>query len=72
LLQAGLVATINSDDPAYFGGYMNDNFLACFGELPLRREHARQLSANAFEASFASAEQKARYADRLAEYEATH
>ena len=72
LLQAGLVATINSDDPAYFGGYMNDNFLACFGELPLQRAHARQLSANAFEDSFASSEQKARYADRLAEYEATH
>lgn len=72
LLAQGLVATINSDDPAYFGGYMNDNFLACFGELPLTRADARQLSSNAFEASFASDAQKARYRDRLAEYEASH
>jgi hypothetical protein len=35
LLDAGLVATVNSDDPAYFGGYMNDNYLAAFEALPL-------------------------------------
>ena len=35
LLDAGLAATVNSDDPAYFGGYVNDNYLAAFEALPL-------------------------------------
>ena len=34
LLDAGICATVNSDDPAYFGGYINDNFLAAFAALP--------------------------------------
>jgi adenosine deaminase len=53
LLAAGLCATINSDDPAYFGGYMNANFLATFEALPqLGAREAHQLAANSFEASF--------------------
>lgn len=52
LLDAGLVATVNSDDPAYFGGYMNANFEACFQGLPLEREHARRLAQNGFTAAF--------------------
>jgi len=60
LLDQGLVATVNSDDPAYFGGYMNDNFLATFAALPqLDAKHAYQLAANSFEASFADASAKA-------------
>ncbi len=56
LLDQGLVATVNSDDPAYFGGYMNDNFIATFAALPqLNAKHAYQLAANSFEASFADA-----------------
>jgi len=55
LLDAGIVATVNSDDPAYFGGYMNANFIATFEALPqLNAKHAYQLAANSFEASFAS------------------
>jgi adenosine deaminase len=42
LLDAGLAATVNSDDPAYFGGYVNDNYLAAFEALPLDASHARQ------------------------------
>jgi adenosine deaminase len=54
LLDAGLVATVNSDDPAYFGGYINDNFIAAFDALPqLGARHAHRLAANSFEASFA-------------------
>ncbi len=67
LLEHGLCATINSDDPAYFGGYMNDNYLACFGALKLDRNHAIQLADNAFKASFASEAQKRGYRDRLGE-----
>jgi adenosine deaminase len=60
LLDQGLVATVNSDDPAYFGGYMNDNFLAAFAALPqLNAKHAYQLAANSFEASFADESAKA-------------
>jgi adenine deaminase len=59
LLDAGLCATVNSDDPAYFGGYMNENFTQTFAALPaLGAKHAWQLAANSFEASFGSAEQK--------------
>ncbi len=67
LLDAGLVATVNSDDPAYFGGYMNDNFVACFDALPLERKHAQQLARNGFAAAFLDAEAKALY---LAEVDA--
>ncbi|UPU37391.1 adenosine deaminase [Geomonas paludis] len=53
LLAAGIVATINSDDPAYFGGYLNDNFTATFEALPeLGAREAYQLARNSFEASF--------------------
>jgi adenosine deaminase len=53
LLAAGLCATVNSDDPAYFGGYMNTNLLATFEALPqLGAREAHQLAANSFEASF--------------------
>ncbi len=58
MLDAGLAATINSDDPAYFGGYMNDNFIAAFEALPLDAGHARQLARNSFAASFLDPERK--------------
>jgi adenosine deaminase len=53
LLSAGLVATVNSDDPAYFGGYLNENFLQVFAALPeLGAREAHTLARNSFEASF--------------------
>jgi adenosine deaminase len=58
LLDAGLAATVNSDDPAYFGGYVNDNYLAAFEALPLDATHARQLARNSFAAAFVEPEQK--------------
>ncbi len=68
LLDAGLCVTVNSDDPAYFGGYVNRNFLALFDALPqLGARHAWQLAANSFEASFADAAQKAAWRRRLDE-----
>ncbi|MFC3110474.1 adenosine deaminase [Undibacterium arcticum] len=65
LLDAGLVATINSDDPAYFGGYMNDNFVQTFEALPLQRKHAQQLARNSFFASFLDASTKQKYLDEV-------
>jgi adenosine deaminase len=67
LLDAGLVATINSDDPAYFGGYMNDNFVQTFAATGLDAGHALQLAKNSFEASFIDAAQKRKYIDRVDE-----
>ncbi len=52
MLDAGLKATINSDDPAYFGGYLNENFTALAEALALDREDIRTLVINGFEASF--------------------
>ncbi|MEZ9680979.1 adenosine deaminase [Vibrio splendidus] len=54
LLRKGLCVTINSDDPAYFGGYMNDNFLAVANAHPLTKNELAQFSINAVEASFTS------------------
>jgi adenine deaminase len=66
LLEAGLCATINSDDPAYFGGYMNQNWLETFAALPqLGARQAYQLAANSFEASFVDEAQKAHWQHRL-------
>ncbi len=67
LLDAGLVVTINSDDPAYFGGYLNENYLATFDSLPLGLQHAHELARNGFAASFLPAEQKQKF---LAEVDA--
>jgi len=53
LLDAGLAATVNSDDPAYFGGYINDNFTQVFAATGMTVRHAYQLAFNSFEASFA-------------------
>ena len=65
LLDAGLAATINSDDPAYFGGYMNDNFTQTFAATGMSAQHAYLLSKNSFEASFIDAAAKRRYIDQL-------
>jgi adenine deaminase len=65
LLDAGLCATVNSDDPAYFGGYINDNFVAAFEALPLQRQHAQQLARNSFRAAFLDAAARQRYLDQV-------
>ena len=68
LLDAGLCVTLHSDDPAYFGGYINDNFVQTFAALPqLTAQHAYTLARNSFEASFAPAADKARWVAQLDE-----
>jgi adenine deaminase len=52
LLDQGLCVTVNSDDPAYFGGYLHDNFLAVAEGLDLSRTQLAQLARNSIEASF--------------------
>jgi adenosine deaminase len=68
LLEAGIVATINSDDPAYFGGYMNQNFVATQKALALDAAQLRLLAENSITASFASAADKRADRERLAAY----
>ena len=68
LLDAGVVATVNSDDPAYFGGHMNQNFAETFDALDLDQTHAITLARNSFEASFASPERQRQYLDQLDAY----
>jgi len=66
LLAAGLVATINCDDPAYFGGYIGQNFIDTFAALPsLGAAQAYRLARNSFEASFAPEADKARWIGEL-------
>lgn len=52
LLDAGVLVTINSDDPAYFGGTINENYFAAFDALPLDRSHAYRLARHGFIAAF--------------------
>lgn len=58
LLQAGLKVTVNSDDPAYFGGYVNDNYLRLFAATGMGAQQAYQLARNSLEASFVGDAQK--------------
>jgi len=66
LRDAGLGATINSDDPAHFGGYLNQNFIETFAARPqLTARHAHRLAANSFEASISGADNKLHWAGAL-------
>ena len=65
MLDAGIVATVNSDDPAYFGGYINENFTQTFAALGMTAAHAYQLARNSFDASFIDGPLRAQYVHRL-------
>ena len=65
LLEAGLCVTIHSDDPAYFGGYILENFVQTFEALELGPEHALQLARNSFEASFVDTTLRDHWLDQL-------
>jgi adenosine deaminase len=58
LLEKGVLATINSDDPAYFGGYMNENYYETAKALNLTQDQLKQLAINAFKASWLTPEAK--------------
>jgi adenosine deaminase len=65
LLDRGLLVTVNSDDPAYFGGYVADNFQASAAALDISREQLITLARNSFVASFLPEQQKRAYLDEL-------
>lgn len=65
MLDAGVKVTVNSDDPSYFLGYMNENFIATQEALDLTRDDLRKLSVNAFEASFIDDATRTRYLQQV-------
>ncbi len=65
LLANGLCATVNSDDPAYFGGYIEENFLETQDALSLTKRDIYTLARNAFEASFLEPDEKGRLIGKL-------
>lgn len=68
MLNAGVMVTVNSDDPAYFGGYINENFTQTFAALGLTARQAYQLAFNSFEASFVEPAVKQALQSRLVEF----
>ncbi|MBI5741322.1 MAG: adenosine deaminase [Nitrospirae bacterium] len=68
MLERGLLVTVNSDDPAYFGGYINENYSAITRALNLTAEDVYKLAKNSFEASFLNEGEKAEMSARVDEY----
>jgi adenosine deaminase len=68
LMEAGVVVTLNSDDPSYFGGYINANFVACREALNLSTAEIIELARNSFRAAFVSAAERQRYLAALDDY----
>jgi len=68
LLEKGVLATINSDDPAYFGGYMNENYYQTAKALDLSKRQIMQLAINAFKASWLSDDAKERHISNVKAY----
>ncbi len=68
LLDRGLLATVNSDDPAYFGGYVNENYLAVAAALNLSVADLYQLAKNSFKASLLSEREKEKWIGEVLKY----
>lgn len=68
LLSKGVKVSIHSDDPAYFGGYVSDNYYAIADKYNLTKEQVVKLARNSFETSWISDEQKAIYIEELEKY----
>jgi adenosine deaminase len=72
LMDAGVHVTINSDDPPYLGGYVNDNFRACADALGLDRQHFARLAHNNFTAASIDEPRRTDYISELDEYVRTN
>lgn len=68
MLHKGLVVTVNSDDPAYFGGYINENLMAVADSLLLNKDELAQLAKNSFAGSFLSVEEKQKHIEMIDQY----
>ena len=65
LLDKGLMVTVNSDDPAYFGGYINKNLIECQKVLKLSAEDVKKLAVNSFKSSFLDIDEKKKWIDQI-------
>ena len=65
MMDRGLLVTVNSDDPAYFGGYLNENYEAVAGALSLTEDEIRSIAENSFIASFLPEEEKQKWIQRI-------
>jgi len=65
LLDKGLMVIVNSDDPAYFGGYLNTNLIECQKALNLSMEDVKKLATNSFKSSFLSEDEKKKWIDQI-------
>ena len=65
LLDKGLMVTVNSDDPAYFGGYINKNLIECQKVLNLSAEDVKKLAVNSFKSSFLDIDEKKKWIDQI-------
>ncbi len=65
MLDLGLKVTVNSDDPAYFGGYLTQNYISCIEALDLSLDEVKQLVRNSFEYSFLSEQEKKKFLERI-------
>ena len=65
LLKEGLLVTVNSDDPTYFGGFLNDNFIALSEALDMGEEDVKNLAKNSFTASFLPEDIKRQFIDEI-------
>ena len=72
MLDDGIRVTANSDDPTYFGGFLNENYQALSAELNMTTAQATQLAHNSFTASFLDNQQKAVFLERLDDYVKQH
>ena len=65
LLNEGLLVTVNSDDPTYFGGFLNDNFVALQESLNIDEDTIRTLAANSFKSSFLPEDVKRSFVEKV-------
>jgi len=65
LLDRGLMVTVNSDDPSYFGGYLNRNMIDCQKALNLSMEDVKKLAVNSFKSSFLDIDEKKKWIDQI-------
>lgn len=72
MLDDGVLVTANSDDPTYFGGFLNENYAAMSKDLAMTEDQAVALARNSFKASFLDPAQKQAFENRLDDYVAEH
>jgi adenosine deaminase len=68
LMEAGVMVTINSDDPAYFDGYINENYIQIATALNFSKKQISQLAKNSFKASFLPDKKKEKLISQVENY----